>query len=81
MQRRERGHTRLRRADLQARAIDWIELPSLHDRYYTRLQLDMCELARCTPLALNAPNTLPIKRVPTIVDHDILPDMGSMTAQ
>ena len=41
----------------------------------------MHELARGAPFALNATRALPIKWVPPIVDHDILPDMGRMTAR
>jgi hypothetical protein len=81
MQRQERAQRYLWKADLEASAIDRVELPRRHDRDDARHQLDVDELARCTPLALNATRTPPKERMPAIVDHDILPDMGRMTAQ
>jgi hypothetical protein len=81
MQGQERGQRYLWKADLEASAIDRVELPRRHDRHDARCQLDVDELARCTPLALNATRTLPKERMPAIVDHDILPDMGRMTAR
>ena len=81
MQGQERAHRYLWKADLEASAIDRVELPCRHDRHDARHQLDVDELARCTPLALNATRTPPKERMPAIVDHDILPDMGRMTAR
>jgi hypothetical protein len=81
MQGQERAERYLWKADLEASAKDRVELPRRHDRDDARHQLDMDELARCTPLALNATRTAPKKRMPAIVDHDILPDMGRMTAR
>ena len=81
MQGQERAQRYLWKADLEASAIDRVELPRRHDRHDARRQLDVDELARCTPLALNATRTPPKERMPAIVDHDILPDMGRMTAR
>jgi hypothetical protein len=41
----------------------------------------MQELTRCPSLTLDATCTAPIQRIPTIVDNDILPDMGRMDAR
>ena len=78
LQRRQRD---LRRADLDAGAIDRVELPRRQDRHDARRQLDVHELTRRTPLALNATRAPPVQRMPAIVDDDILPDMGRMTAR
>jgi hypothetical protein len=61
--------------------MDRVELPRRQDRHDARRQLDVHELARCAPLALNATRAPPIERVPSIVDHDMLPDMGRMTVR
>ena len=81
MQGQERAQGYLWKADLEASAKDRVELPRRHDRDDARHQLDVDKLSRCTPLALNATRTAPKERMPAIVDHDILPDMGRMTAR
>jgi hypothetical protein len=67
--------------DLEAGTIDRIDLPRGHDRYIARCQLNVYELARRTPLDLNAARASPTQGMPAIVDGDILPDMGRMTAR
>jgi hypothetical protein len=42
---------------------------------------DVYELARRAPLDLNAARALPTQGMPAIMDGDILPDMGRMTAR
>jgi hypothetical protein len=39
----------------------------------------MDDLTRGAPLAVLTMDMLPMKRMPGIVDHDLLPDMGRMT--
>jgi hypothetical protein len=39
------------------------------------------QLTRCAPLALNTTHPLSVQRMPAIVDHNVLPDMGRMTAR
>jgi hypothetical protein len=68
-------------ANPKTSAINWVELPGRHDRDNTGRQFDVHKLAGRSLLALNTTNSLPIKRMPTIVDYDIQPDMGRMTAQ
>jgi hypothetical protein len=77
-QRRQRD---LWRTNPDARAIHRVELPGRQDRHRASHQLDMHELARCTSLTLDATCTAPIQRMPTIMDNDILPDMGRMDAR
>ena len=70
----------LRRANPDACAIDRVKLPGRQNGYDAGNQLHMNEIARCTSLALNLARTLSIQRMPTILDDDILPDMGRMDA-
>jgi hypothetical protein len=81
MQRAERRQRHLWRTDLEAGTIDRIDLPRRHDRHIARRQLDVHELARRAPLDLNAARASPTQGMPAIVDGDILPDMGRMTAR
>ena len=73
MQCAERRQRDLRGTDLEPRAIDHIELPCRQNRHDARRQLHVHELTRSAPLDLNATRALPIKRMPAIVDDDILP--------
>jgi hypothetical protein len=81
MQRAERRQRHLWRTDLEAGTIDRIDLPRRHDRHIARRQLDVHELARRALLDLNAARASPTQGMPAIVDGDILPDMGRMTAR
>ena len=62
-----------------AGAGDGIRHPGRHDRDHAGGSLDMDDLTRGAPLAVLATDVLPIERMPTVVDHDLLPDMGRMT--
>ena len=77
----ERADRDLGHADLEAGAEDGVELPGRQHGDDAGHQLDMHELARCAPLALDAPRSLPEQRMPSIMDNDILPDMGRMTVR
>jgi hypothetical protein len=77
----ERRQRHLRGPDLDASAVDRIELPGRQDRHDTRSQLHVHKLSRCAPLALNATHAPPAQRMPAIMDNDILPDMGRMTVR
>jgi hypothetical protein len=81
MQCAERRDRHLWCTDLEAGTIDRIDLPRRHDRHIARCQFDVYELARRAPLDLNAARASPTQRMPAIVDGDILPDMGRMTAR
>src|SRR5262245_25070442 len=54
MQGQERAQRYLWKADLEASAIDRVELPRRHDRHDARHQLDVDELASGHTLALTA---------------------------
>jgi hypothetical protein len=71
----------MRSAELEIGAVDRVKLPSRQDRHVAWRQFHMHELARFAPLALNLARALPIQRMPAILDDDILPDMGRMTAR
>lgn len=77
----ERGDRDLGCANLKASAEDGVELPGRKHRDDARSQLDMHELIRCAPLTLDASRSLPEQWMPAIMDNDILPDMGTMTAR
>jgi hypothetical protein len=79
MQCAERRQGDLRRTDLETGAIDRVELPRRQDCHDAKRQLDVHDLTRCAPLALNAAHALTAQRMPAIMDDDVLPDMGRMT--
>ena len=81
MQDAERRHGDLRRADLETAAVDRVELPRRQNRHGAGRQFDVHQLTRCAPLALNTTHPLSVQRMPAISDHNILPDMGRMTAR
>ena len=79
MQCAERRQGDLRCADLQTGAVDRVELPRRQNRHGAGRQLHVHQLTRCAPLALNTTHPPSVQRMPAIVDHNILPDMGRMT--
>jgi hypothetical protein len=81
MQCAERRQRNLRGAHFETGAIDRIELPRRQDRHRAGRQFHVHELTRSALLALNATRAPTVQWMPAIVDHDILPDMGKMTAR
>ena len=77
-QRRQRD---LRSADFHRGANDRIELPGGHLRDDTGLKLDVREFAGGAMLDHHAARDLTVQRMPAVMDHDVLPDMGRMTAR
>ncbi|MGO8954538.1 MAG: hypothetical protein ACLPWS_05625 [Rhodomicrobium sp.] len=77
-QRRQRDP---RDADLESAAIDRIELPGCHHRDDTGLELKMCDLFGRAPLNQNTTIAPAAQWMPGIMDNDIVPDMGRMTAR
>ena len=69
------------RANLESHAIDRIELPRGQDRHDPWRQLDMHEFTRRASLHFDARRVPPMQRMPAILDHDLLPDMGRMTVR
>ena len=76
---KQRREGRPRRADLEAGTPHRIELPGGNHRDDAGCQLDVRDLAGGAPLTQYAMHLPTVKRVPAIVDDDILPDMGTMT--
>jgi hypothetical protein len=73
----QRRHAR--RAELHPGAGDRVEHPRRHDRDHAGRHLDVHEATGGTILAVVPPDAPPVQRMPAVVDHDLLPDMGRMT--
>lgn len=76
---RRKAHARL--ADRQSGAKDCVKLPARNQADAAGGQIDMCDDAGAAALELDAAHRMPIKRVPSVMDDDICPDMGRMTAR
>ena len=61
--------------------MDRIELPRWQDRHDARRVLDVHQIADRAPLNLNETRSSSVQRMPAIVNNDIQPDMGRMTAR
>ena len=75
----ERRHRHARRAELHPGAGDRVEHPRRNDRDHAWRHLDVHEATGETILAVVPPDAPPVQRVPAVVNHDLLPDMGRMT--
>jgi hypothetical protein len=75
----QRGERHARDADRHAGAGDRIQHPGRHRRDHPGGGLDVGDLTGGPPLAVLATDVLPMERMPWVVDHDLLPDMGRMT--
>jgi hypothetical protein len=64
-----------------ASASNWIQHPRGHHDDHARHHLDMNNLTAGTALDILAPNSSTIERMPAIIDFNVLPDMGRMTAR
>jgi hypothetical protein len=60
-------------------AGDRVEHPRRDDRDHAGRHLDVLEAAGETILAAVPPDAPPAQRMPAVVNHDLLPDMGRMT--
>ena len=81
MQRAQRRQRDLRCADLEPGAMHCVELPRCQDCYDAGRQLHMHDPTRCAPFMPNTTRVSPVQRMPTIMDYDMLPDMGRMSAR
>ena len=79
MQFDERVHRYPADADLHAGARDRIEHPRCYNRDDAGLRFDLHEPPGATLLAAAEANATPVEGMPAIMDHDVLPDMGTMT--
>ena len=72
-------HRHARRAELHPGAGNRVEHPRHDNRDYPGRHLDVHEATGETILAIVPPDTPPVQRMPAVVNHDLLPDMGRMT--
>jgi hypothetical protein len=77
----ERRGRHARRAERHSGARRRIEHPRRHHHDHAGLHLDVDELAPGAPLRVVAANTPPLKRVPSVTNFDVLPEMGRMTVR
>ncbi len=76
---RERRHRHTRRAELHPGTGDRVEHPRRDNRDHAWRRLDVHETTGETILVVVPPDTPPVQRMPTVVNHDLLPGMGRMT--
>jgi hypothetical protein len=76
---RERRRRHSRRTEFHARAGHGIQHPRGHDNDYAGRRLDMNEASGLAVLAIMPTQATAVERMPAIVNHDFLPDMGRMT--
>ena len=70
-----------RRPQLHAGTSGGIEHPRRHDQHIAGRHLDIDNLAAGAPLDILTSNPAPIQRMPAVMDLNLLPDMGRMTAR
>jgi hypothetical protein len=76
---RQRPRRHARRTELKTGASDRIQHPRRHHHDHAGARLDMNEAPRLAVLGVVTAEAPAVERVPAVVDHDILPDMGRMT--
>jgi hypothetical protein len=79
MQIRQGAHRSTRHSEVHARANPGVKHPCWHYRYDACSDFDMDNADTAALLAVLRPQTAPVKRVPTIVNFNFLPDMGRMS--
>jgi hypothetical protein len=75
---RERRRRHPWRTELHPRAGHGVQHPGRHHRDHAGGGLDMDDLTGGASLAVPTKNALPMERMPRVVNHDFLPDMGRM---
>ncbi len=68
-----------RNAKGHASAGGRVKHPGSHDDDNARADLNVDNLARCALFAVLTPHTTTVKRVPAVMNLNLLPDMGRMT--
>ena len=81
MQVNEGGQRHAGKADVHPCADDWIQHPCLYGRDHSRRRFNMDKFTGGAVLTVVPANAAPIQRMPVIMDHDLLPDMGRMTGR
>ncbi len=67
------------RADLHARTGGRVQHPGRHHHDNAWCRFDMNHIITGPALTVVTAQPAPVKRVPPVVDDDLLPDMGRMT--
>jgi len=81
MQLRKRLDGRSRRTQTQVRTRSRVQHPAGHDDDDARCHLNVYDLTGGSVLAVLAPYSAAIQRMPAVEDLDFLPDMGRMNGQ
>ena len=81
MQLNQRRYSDAGRAEGHSRAGDRIEHPCRYNDDHPGRYLDVNDLAAGAPLNILTAKATPTKCMPAIMDLDLLPDMGRMTAR
>ena len=68
-----------RNAKGHASAGGRVKHPGSHDEDNARVDLNVDTLARCALFTVLTPHTTTVKRVPAVMNLNLLPDMGRMT--
>ena len=77
----KRGEGHARYAQFHANANQRVQHPGRHHREYARQDFDMDELPGPASVDTLDTQTPTEKRMPTVVDHNELPDMGRMNGR
>jgi hypothetical protein len=67
-----------RRPDVHPDAAGRVEHPGRHHRHDAGRHLDVDEPARGPVLAMLCPEPTVVQRMPTVMNNDVLPDMGRL---
>jgi hypothetical protein len=77
----QRAHRHARSANRHASTRDRIQHPGGYRNDDAGRSLNVNTLTAATPLAVLLPDPPPMQRMPTVMDLDLLPDMGRMTGR
>jgi hypothetical protein len=70
-----------RRAQSHRCASSRIKHPDSKDNCHTRFRLNNGDISSRSPFSVKLPDPAAIQRVPSVMDHSFLADMGRMAAQ
>lgn len=75
----ERRHRNVRRADRHRRTNRRVKHPCRHDNRRARFSFNDHDISTRALLTIKAAHSSPVKRVPSVMNLDYLPDMGRIT--
>lgn len=75
------GNGDARRSRLHTGALDGVDHPSGQDDDDAETYFDMKNVAAGAPFDDLQPQSATVQRMPAVMDFDVLPDMGRMTAR